>query len=71
MDKRRDLAEILEDIIVDAIENSVLDAFSNYLLDVSSLTWQLEYKMLTEEEFALKMEEVKFKFLKLQLSLFF
>ena len=65
MDKRRDLSERLEDIIVDAIENSVLDAFSNYLLDVSSLTCRLEYKMLTEEDFALKMEEVKVKFSKL------
>ena len=65
MDKRRDLAERLEDILVDVIETRELDTFSDYLLDVSSLTWRLEYKMLTEEEFALKMEEVKFKFLKL------
>ena len=65
MDQRRQLAERLEDILVDVIENDDLDAFSNYLLDVSSLTWQLEYKMLTEEDFALKMEEVKIKFLKL------
>ena len=65
MDQRRQLAERLEDILVDVIEKDELDSFSNFLLDVSSLTWQLEYKMLTEEEFALKMEEVKFKFLKL------
>ena len=65
MDKRRDLAERLEDVLVDVIEKDELDSFSNFLLDVSSLTWQLEYKMLTEEEFALKMEEVKVKFLKL------
>ena len=51
MDKRRDLAELLEDVLVDVIENGDLDAFSNYLLDVSSLTWQLEYKMINEEEF--------------------
>ena len=38
MDKRRDLAELLEDVLVDVIENGDLDAFSNYLLDVSSLT---------------------------------
>jgi len=30
---------------------------------VSSLTWQLEFKMITDEEFALKMEEAKNKFL--------
>ena len=65
MDKRRDLAERLEDVLVDVIEKDELDSFSNFLLDVSSLTWQLEYKMLTEEEFSLKMEEVEFKFLKL------
>ena len=65
MNQRRQLAERLEDILVDVIEKDELDSFSNFLLDVSSLTWQLEYKMLTEEEFALKMEEVKFKFLKL------
>ena len=65
MDIRRSLAERLEDVLVDVIENGNLDSFSNYLLDVSSLTWQLEYKMLTEEKFALKMEEAKFKFLKL------
>ena len=65
MEERRQLVERLEDILVDVIEKDELDSFSNFLLDVSSLTWQLEYKMLTEEEFALKMEEVKFKFLKL------
>ena len=65
MNQRRQLAERLEDILVDVIEKDELDSFSNFLLDVSSLTWQLEYKMLTEEEFSLKMEEVKFKFLKL------
>ena len=65
MDKRRDLAERLEDVLVDVIENDDLDAFSNYLLDVSSLTWQLEYKMINEEKFSLKMEEAKIKFLKL------
>ena len=51
MCQRRDLAERLEDVLVDVIENGDLDAFSNYLLDVSSLTWQLEYKMINEEEF--------------------
>ena len=65
MNQRRQLAERLEDILAAVIEKDELDSFSNFLLDVSSLTWQLEYKMLTEEEFALKMEEVKFKFLKL------
>ena len=65
MEERRQLAERLEDILVDVIEKDELDSFSNFLLNVSSLTWQLEYKMLTEEEFALKIEEVKFKFLKL------
>ena len=57
MNQRRQLAERLEDILVDIIEKDELDAFSNYLLGVSSLTWQLEFKMITEEEFALKMEE--------------
>ena len=65
MEERRQLAERLEDILVDIIEKDELDAFSNYLLDVSSLTWQLEFKMITEEEFALKMEATKFKFLKM------
>ena len=60
---RRTLAERLEDILVDVIEKGELDAFSNYLLDVSSLTWKLEYKMLSEEEYALEMEAVKHKFL--------
>ena len=45
---RRTLAERLEDILVDVIERGELDAFSNYLLDVSSLTWKLEYNMLSE-----------------------
>lgn len=63
MDQRKQLAERLEDILVDIIEKDELDAFSNYLLDVSSLTWQLEFKMITEEEFALKIEEAKNKFL--------
>ena len=63
MEERRQLAERLEDILVDIIEKDELDAFSNYLLDVSSLTWQLEFKMITEEEFALKMGEAKNKFL--------
>ena len=60
---RRTLAERLEDIIVDVIERGELDAFSNYLLDVSSLTWKLEYNMLSKEEHALEMERVKHKFL--------
>lgn len=60
---RRTLAERLEDILVDAIEKGELDVFSNYLLDVSSLTWKLEYKMVSEEEYALEMEAVKHKFL--------
>ena len=63
MEERRQLAERLEDILVDIIEKDELDAFSNYLLNVSSLTLQLEFKMITEEEFALKMEEAKNKFL--------
>jgi len=41
MNQRRQLAERLEDILVDIIEKDELDSFSNYLLDVSSLTWQL------------------------------
>lgn len=60
---RRTLAERLEDILVDVIEKGELDAFSNYLLDMSSLTRKLEYNMLTEEEYALEMEAVKYKFL--------
>ncbi len=60
---RRTLAERLEDILVDVIERGELDAFSNYLLDVSSLTWKLEYNMLSEDEYALEMERVKHKFL--------
>ena len=60
---RRTLAERLEDILVDVIEKGELDAFSNYLLDISSLTWKLEYKMTSEEEYALEMEAVKHKFL--------
>ena len=63
MNQRRQFAERLEDILVDIIEKDELDAFSNYLLCVSSLTWQLEFKMITEEEFALKMEAAKNKFL--------
>lgn len=63
MEERRHLAERLENILVDVIESGNLDSFSNYLLYVSSLTWQLEYKMINEEEFALKMEEAKNKFL--------
>ena len=63
MEERRHLAERLEDVLVDVIESGNLDSFSNYLLDVSSLTLQLEFKMITEEEFALKMEEAKNKFL--------
>lgn len=63
MEERRQLAERLEDILVDIIEKDELDTFSNHLLDVSSLTWQLEFKMITEEEFTLKMEEAKNKFL--------
>lgn len=63
MEERRQLAERLEDVLVDVIESGNLDSFSNYLLDVSSLTWQLEFKMITEEEFALKMEAAKNKFL--------
>ena len=54
MEERRQLAERLEDRLVDIIEKNELDSFSNYLPDVSSLTWQLEFKMITEEEFALK-----------------
>ena len=64
---RRALAERLEDIIVDVIEKGELDAFSNYLLDVSSLTWKLEYNVLTEEEYALEMECVKHAFLEYRL----
>ena len=60
---RRTLAERLEDILVGVIERGELDAFSNYLLDVSSLTWKLEYNMLSEEEYVLEMERVKHKFL--------
>ena len=41
MEERRQLAERIENILVDVIEKDELDAFSNYLLDVSSLTWQL------------------------------
>ena len=63
--QKRQLAERLEEILVDSIEKDEFDSFSSFLLDVSSLTWQLEYKMLAEEEFALKMEEAKIKFLKL------
>ena len=63
MEERRHLTERLEDVLVDVIESGNLDSFSNYLLDVSSLTLQLEFKMITEEEFALKMEEAKNKFL--------
>ena len=68
MEERRHLAERLENILVDVIESGNLDSFSNYLLYVSSLTWQLEYKMINEEEFALKMEEAKNKFLNMQLA---
>ena len=64
---RRTLAERLEDILVEVIEKGELDAFSNYLLDVSSLTWKLEYNMLTEEEYALEMERVKHNFLESRL----
>ena len=63
MEERRHPTERLEDVLVDVIESGNLDSFSNYLLDVSSLTLQLEFKMITEEEFALKMEEAKNKFL--------
>ena len=52
MEERRHLTERLEDVLVDVIESGNLDSFSNYLLDVSSLTLQLEFKMITEEEFA-------------------
>ena len=64
---RRTLAERLEDILVEVIEKGELDAFSNYLLDVSSLTWKLEYNMLTEEEYALEMERIKHNFLESRL----
>ena len=46
MEERRHLAERLEDVLVDVIESGNLDYFSNYLLDVSSLTLQLEFKMI-------------------------
>lgn len=64
MEDRIRLAERLEDVLVEVIEKDELDAFSNYLLDVSSLTWQLEYRLIDEESYALKMEEAKQKFMK-------
>ena len=60
---RRSLAERLEDVLIDVIENDDLDAFSNYLLDISSLVWNLEYGSLSQEQFALRMEELKINYI--------
>lgn len=60
---RRLLAERLEDVLIDVIENDDLDAFSNYLLDISSLVWNLEYGSLSQEQFALRMEELKINYI--------
>ena len=62
IEERIHLSDRLEDVFVDVIESCNLYSFSNYLLDVLSLTLQLEFKMITEEEFALKMEEAKKSF---------
>ena len=60
---RRLLAERLEDVLIDVIENDDLDAFSNYLLDIPSLVWNLEYGSLSQEQFALRMEELKINYI--------
>jgi hypothetical protein len=60
---RRDLAERLEDVIVDVIERDDLDAFSNYLLSVSNALWEFDIGAITDEQFALRMEELKFKYI--------
>lgn len=65
MCQRRKLAERLEDVLVDVIESGDLESFSNYLLDVSSLTWQLGHNLINDEEYALKMEEIKKSFIEM------
>ena len=60
---RRELAERLEDILVDVIENDDLDAFSNYLLSLSNLLWEYDIGILSDEQFALRMEELKINYI--------
>ena len=60
---RRSLAERLEDVLIDVIENDDLDAFSNYLLSVSNLIWEYDIGILNDEQFTLRMEELKIKFI--------
>ncbi len=60
---RRSLAERLEAVLVDVIENGDLYAFSNYLLSVSNLIWEYDIGVLNNEQFALRMEELKINYI--------
>ena len=60
---RRELAERLEDVLIDVIESGDLDAFSNYLLSSSNLLWEYDIGILSDEQFALRMEELKINYI--------
>ena len=60
---RQKLAERLEDVLIGVIESGDLDAFSNYLLSSSNLLWEYDIRNLSDEQFALRMEELKINYI--------
>ena len=65
---RRSLAERLEDVLIDVIENDDLDAFSNYLLSVSNLIWEYDIGILNDEQFTLRIEELKINYIRKEVA---